>query len=408
MNQQCQFSIRKSKTRWTIKKAPLIPNLQQNPRFSTGTCTSIEKDSRLSTRSLSPDLKKHSKVLNPVIRKVFVMKAGAKLDRSLSGFFYYIQVYKDHVQEMIEFFKYCKNYFNSQVEFKYLMDESGRNLNCLHEIDDKIQVVIVSKNLRLSQSLCKSRKNGCFSERQISKLPNDSITRSSSPNKSVKSKKSFEKFQLLKNIKLGMSNLLKEIEKHYPNIDKANMRALQKQYKLSDIKILKLNAKFKTLILLSCSIDPNHNLRQGISKKAFIEYNHSNVEKAFVLEKIFNTFDHDEGGTISWHEFLKTASLIENGSNSQKIDLFFRVYDTNNDGKLSYKEVFDLCKVQLGDQHPDSMIEELANYSASLVFDIARLDYNQEIPINIIKFIIDEKNDSSLKEIFCSFKFLRL
>ena len=205
-----------------------------------------------------------------------------------------------------------------------------------------------------------------------------------------------------------MSNLLKEIEKHYPNIDKANMRALQKQYKLSDIKILKLNAKFKTLILLSCSIDPNHNLRQGISKKAFIEYNHSNVEKAFVLEKIFNTFDHDEGGTISWHEFLKTASLIENGSNSQKIDLFFRVYDTNNDGKLSYKEVFDLCKVQLGDQHPDSMIEELANYSASLVFDIARLDYNQEIPINIIKFIIDEKNDSSLKEIFCSFKFLRL
>lgn len=408
MNQQCQFSIRKSKTRWTIKKAPLLTNLHINPRFSTETCNSLEKESRLSTRSLSPDMKRNSKVLNPIIRKVFVMKAGAKLDQSLSGFFYYIQDFKDHVQEMIEFFKYCKNYFSSQVEFKYLIDESGRNYNCLHEIDDKTHVVIVSKNLRMSQNFCKSRKSGCLSERQNFKLPNDSITRSSSPHKSIKSKKSFEKFQLLKNIKLGISNLLKEIEKHYPNIDKPRMRALQKQYKLSDIKILKLNAKFKTLILLSCSTDPNHNLRLGISKKAFIEYNNSNIEKAYVLERIFNSFDHDEGGTISWHEFLRTASLIENGTNSQKVDMFFRVYDTNNDGKLSYKEIFDLCKVQLGDEHPPSMVEELANYSASLVFDIARLDYDQEIPISMIKFIIDEKKDSSLAEIFCSFKFLRL
>jgi Ca2+-binding EF-hand superfamily protein len=412
------FNRKDKKIRWTVKKAlpPLLSPFPITCRYSVSSST-LEK---LSTRSLSPDPKPLKSSLQPILiqqrkplLKFFVIPSITLLKSSLKGFFHTVKETKDHIKEMQDFFNYCQIFFEYSGTFKYLLNEKGQIFKCFHEIDKNTEVVVVSDSLTPQKPGNESVKNSyhCKSDKRLSRFSKlnqtESISRKSSKKK-TSTRKSLEKFQLLKNIKLGMSNLLKDIEKNYPNIDKFLMKELKTKFKLPAIKILSLTAKFKTLILLSCSINPNHNIKSGISKKAFIEFQNCGPEKAFVLERIFSSFDSDLGGTISWNEFLSTVSLVENGSNSEKIDLFFKVYDLDNNGKLSFQEVLDLCKVQIGNQHSESMADELAHYSATLIFDVVRLEYDQEISKEMVKSVVEEKNDQSFTDMFCSFKFLNI
>ena len=88
--------------------------------------------------------------------------------------------------------------------------------------------------------------------------------------------------------------------------------------------------------------------------------------------------------------------------------MFFRVYDQDGSGSLSFNEIMELCKVQLQAEPSDKLIEELAQSFASLIFDVTSTPYDADIPSTKIKEIIQNNRDQSLIDMFCSFQFLKL
>ncbi|XP_039271475.1 visinin-like protein 1 [Styela clava] len=61
-------------------------------------------------------------------------------------------------------------------------------------------------------------------------------------------------------------------------------------------------------------------------------------------EKLFQTYDQNNDGTIDFREFMIALSLISKGTVKQKLALAFDLYDANGDGVLTYTEILDVVK----------------------------------------------------------------
>ena len=85
-----------------------------------------------------------------------------------------------------------------------------------------------------------------------------------------------------------------------------------------------------------------------------------------ILGLIFNTIDTDKSGRLDWKEFLKAMSTLEMGRNEDKIDLFFKLYDTEGFGALAFDKVKHLMRVRIFadistlDEYIDSVSEYFA------------------------------------------------
>ncbi|OMJ87074.1 hypothetical protein SteCoe_11319 [Stentor coeruleus] len=100
-------------------------------------------------------------------------------------------------------------------------------------------------------------------------------------------------------------------------------------------------------------------------------------------------------------------NVIWHGTFESQLDLFFSVYDLDGNGSLSFKEIQELCKMQLQMDKADQIIDELSYSFATLIFDLTKTDYNGEIPAQKIKDVIKVQEDKSLIEMFCSFNCLK-
>jgi serine/threonine-protein phosphatase 2B regulatory subunit len=59
-----------------------------------------------------------------------------------------------------------------------------------------------------------------------------------------------------------------------------------------------------------------------------------------LLDRMFNVFDTNADGSISFSEFLACLSIISNkASHDEKLDLSFRIYDADGDGLISVSEL---------------------------------------------------------------------
>ena len=181
----------------------------------------------------------------------------------------------------------------------------------------------------------------------------------------------------------------------------------QKKCSFIEADIHRLYAKYKMLVHLSVGKNPNHSIKAGISRDVFIESYHGTPELNFVLGRIFDCIDQDQSENISWDEYLSAMDIMFNGTYEQQIDLFFKVYDTDGNGSLSFKEIRDLCKLQLQNSDADNIIEELSQSFATLIFDITETSYEKEIPAEKIKNVLIRQTDKSLIEMFCSFSFMK-
>lgn len=93
---------------------------------------------------------------------------------------------------------------------------------------------------------------------------------------------------------------------------------------------------------------------------------------------------------------------------NQKIDLFFSLYDQDNNGKMSFDEAQMICKLQIGDAVQPDLLDEIAKFFALAIYDIAEVDYSSEITSKRLKELFTEKaNEKDLIEMFCSFGFLK-
>lgn len=367
------------------------------------------------------------------------MQNGASVSpgQKIPGFYYKFELLQDfnrhsHSQEMKAFFSECQKIFrSSKTEFKFAFSTSGKILHCLHELKSTEKIVLVGETSVFSpvqQAETPDMLNpqgrsplykSFFEESDLNVMENlNSHFRISSSKPKVRNLQSRsqtssnytkpkpEKLKL-DSLKLKLGKKSYDIDKTFPTLYSQGLKKLKEKFKFTEQQLHFLYGKYKLLVLLSCGTNPGHDISSGIARATFVEYYSKSTEIGKILGKIFDKFDLDGGGTVDWEEYLHTMNIIWHGTIESQLDFFFSVYDNDGNGCLSFREIQDLCKLQLQMEKADQLIEELSFSFASLIFDLTETKYDQEIPAWKIKEIIRKQQDRSLIEMFCSFNCLK-
>lgn len=378
------------------------------------------------------------------VKHIFVLQDGSSvvLGQKINGFQYPLHLIPDfsrqhQAEEMKEFFDHCKNYYKTTENFKFLFSHEGKRLRCLHEIAPNSKIAIVGyqsefqgiiesdenpQSMRITKSPCyrfleteetakfdvPQKINSLFTfNTQKCNKKNTSFPLLKPSPKAIKNPDYVGRLNKFEQLKLKLGNISAKISKQVSPVRAEGLKNLKRRYKFSDIEFHKLYARYKLLVLLSCGVNPSHDMNSGISRQSFVEYYSTSSDLTYILEKVFSQFDSDGGGTISWEEFLDAIHIMRYGTYDDQIDLFFNIYDSSGSGSLSFEDIKALCKVQLQESSQDGFTDGLASSFASLIFDIADTDYKSEIPPEKIKEIVRTSKEKPLIDMFCSFKFLK-
>ena len=133
-------------------------------------------------------------------------------------------------------------------------------------------------------------------------------------------------------------------------------------------------------------------LKKGVDFKTFHHgVSQMSAESELLAKKIFVTINERNNNFLSWNEFLKGMITIKSESINDKIDMFFKIIDTDGNKLLSYAEVLELSLMSLkrnikgNDENSKEVIGELAKYFADLIFKLVGVDRDDEIPLPKIK-----------------------
>ena len=392
---------------------------------------SEESSSRIQKKtiraSLSPTTIKLRTSLNS--KEIYVMEDDIDIQQKLEGFSYTITrnvlSRKQKQQEKEKFFEKCRLEFNKNKKYRYIFSIHGKHYQFLQEIPFSDKVIIASttndfKGVKDSSSieefysteLSKSlpiQLEDKFSTTISTVYTNNPAEVNFLPNKTFSNFPARLKYNKLtpNELKIKLGQTAVKIDTEFPKIFDMGMDKIKKKCSFFEADIHKLYARFKMLVHLSIAKNPNHSIKLGITREMFIESYRGTPELNFVLGRIFDCIDQDRGGTISWDEYLTAMDIMCNGTYEQQIDLFFQVYDTDQNGSLSFDEIRNLCRLQLPNSDADNVIEELSQSFASLIFDITETNYDKEIPAEKIKSVLTRQTDKSLIEMFCSFSFMK-
>jgi Ca2+-binding EF-hand superfamily protein len=101
--------------------------------------------------------------------------------------------------------------------------------------------------------------------------------------------------------------------------------------------------------------------------------------------QIFNVFDADHSGKIDFLEYLIAISTTSSGNIRKKLQMGFKLYDTNGNGSIDKKEMHKLIEAiydltgeenRKGDNDPNQRVEAIFN----------KLDLNQNGTIGTTSF----------------------
>ena len=99
-----------------------------------------------------------------------------------------------------------------------------------------------------------------------------------------------------------------------------------------------------------------------------------------IAKHIFGSFDTNKDGVISFQELMTTLSMTIKGTNEEKVEWLFNVYDFDGNGKISMEEFQNITSViQKALQHPkeeDTVVEEDEGEGGSAVDDYIQVVFD--------------------------------
>uniref|UniRef100_H2YBN1 EF-hand domain-containing protein n=1 Tax=Ciona savignyi TaxID=51511 RepID=H2YBN1_CIOSA len=88
-----------------------------------------------------------------------------------------------------------------------------------------------------------------------------------------------------------------------------------------------------------------------------------NMTEDLLMDRVFRAFDKDSDSFISLIEWVEGLSIFLRGTQEEKIEYAFTVYDLNGDGYISREEMFQMLKTSLvkqpTEEDPDEGIKDL-------------------------------------------------
>ncbi|CAH1256735.1 KCNIP3 [Branchiostoma lanceolatum] len=111
---------------------------------------------------------------------------------------------------------------------------------------------------------------------------------------------------------------------------------------------------------------------------------------------VFNVFDADHNGTISFEEFVIGLSVLSRGSLNEKLMWAFKLYDINGDGYIT-KEMLDIVKAiydMMGKYADPPISENAPGDHVERVFQ--KMDKNRDGVVTIDEFMETCKNDENI------------
>ena len=226
----------------------------------------------------------------------------------------------------------------------------------------------------------------------------------------------------------------RRVEKLFPDLFTFDLPKVLRQNKEYSLKLLyDVFIEFKTL--LKCGMIHNRNLnlhKTGIDFETFFNCNTKINQQGIALsKKIFKAFNSKTNiNYMPWENYMDGMMKIKDPNIDNKLDLFFQILDENGDGSFDYNEVFNLSLISLQrvlpeepssknkSEEKDNKDEDnkknkdeddkknkedeepnitniLAEFLTKYVFELVGIDIDGEIPIDLLREKMDEKDAES-------------
>ncbi|XP_069139741.1 Kv channel-interacting protein 4-like isoform X11 [Argopecten irradians] len=112
---------------------------------------------------------------------------------------------------------------------------------------------------------------------------------------------------------------------------------------------------------------------------------------------VFNTFDHDRNGTISFEEFVMGLSVLSRGTLQERLQWAFSLYDINGDGIITKEEMNDIVSAiyeMMGRFSEPTVDETTAREHVDRVFQ--KMDLNKDGVISLEEFMDTCRRDENI------------
>ncbi|KAG5678470.1 hypothetical protein PVAND_008140 [Polypedilum vanderplanki] len=155
---------------------------------------------------------------------------------------------------------------------------------------------------------------------------------------------------------------------------------IAKNSKFTPEELERLSKKFKKLDLDKSG---------SISSEEFMSV--PEMKSNPLAQRIITLFDSNGDGEVDFREFIATLSLFSVKSNKEeKLKFAFRIYDVDNDGLISYKDLVNALKMMVGKNLTDYQINQIC--ARTMTFSDVDDDAGGKISFEAFSKVIEDMN----------------
>eukprot|EP00347_Sterkiella_histriomuscorum_P016078 403354574 len=300
---------------------------------------------------------------------------------------------------------------HSNSRMQNIMSQQATSMN---KISNQSQVQL-SLGARISMAIkypnqTKSRITRQDVQQYMSQIPQFRRSTILNSHRGTNVNKSQETY-LDKNIKQVMKDeKVKNVDDQFTSLVGMNIPKIQLECSFSRKELYNIFTKFKALSKVSMKNFPDIMKEVGVERSVFMNgMKQLSLDNTDFLERIFQSCDKDNNGYLQWEEFFSALKLISSSDVNDKIDLFFKIVDSDGNGMFSFDEIKEICymsmsKVSVQDEKPGDrqFLDDTAQFYAGYIFKLLGKNLDEEIPIDDFKNAIFYGNQEQ-KEVLSMF-----